>query len=63
MELIPVDLAMLTQPQALTISAFLLLLIDYVADSAHGHKAENAIARKVLQMTSSKPAKNLKLTR
>ncbi|KAJ7346676.1 organic solute transporter Ostalpha-domain-containing protein [Mycena albidolilacea] len=32
--------------EALTISAFLLLLIDYVAESAHGHKAENAIARK-----------------
>jgi len=32
--------------EALTISAFLLLLIDYVADSAHGHKAENALARK-----------------
>ncbi|KAJ7901884.1 DUF300-domain-containing protein [Mycena olivaceomarginata] len=41
-----IDLAILTQPQALTISAFLLLLIDYVAESAHGHKAENAIARK-----------------
>ncbi|KAF7361848.1 hypothetical protein MVEN_00529300 [Mycena venus] len=32
--------------EALTISAFLLLLIDYVAESASGHKAENAIARK-----------------
>ncbi|KAJ6499942.1 organic solute transporter Ostalpha-domain-containing protein [Mycena vitilis] len=32
--------------EALTISAFLLLLIEYVADSAHGHSAENAIARK-----------------
>ncbi|KAJ7084432.1 DUF300-domain-containing protein [Mycena belliarum] len=32
--------------EALTISAFLLLLIEYVADSATGHSAENAIARK-----------------
>ncbi|KAJ7188182.1 organic solute transporter Ostalpha-domain-containing protein [Mycena filopes] len=32
--------------EALTISAFLLLLIEYVADSASGHSAENAIARK-----------------
>ncbi|KAJ6586973.1 DUF300-domain-containing protein [Mycena vulgaris] len=32
--------------EALTISAFLLLLIEYVADSATGHDAENAIARK-----------------
>ncbi|KAF7376190.1 hypothetical protein MSAN_00034100 [Mycena sanguinolenta] len=32
--------------EAFTLSAFLLLLIDYVAESAHGHKAENAIARK-----------------
>ncbi|KAJ7178521.1 organic solute transporter Ostalpha-domain-containing protein [Mycena crocata] len=32
--------------EAVTLSAFLLLLIDYVADSATGHSAENAIARK-----------------
>ncbi|KAJ7045567.1 organic solute transporter Ostalpha-domain-containing protein [Mycena alexandri] len=32
--------------EAFTISAFLLLLIEYVADSASGHSAENAIARK-----------------
>ncbi|KAJ6625597.1 organic solute transporter Ostalpha-domain-containing protein [Mycena sp. CBHHK59/15] len=32
--------------EALTISAFLLLLIEYVADSATGHNPENAIARK-----------------
>ncbi|KAK7057130.1 organic solute transporter Ostalpha-domain-containing protein [Favolaschia claudopus] len=32
--------------EAITMSAFLLLLIEYVADSATGHKAENAIARK-----------------
>ncbi|KAJ6593951.1 organic solute transporter Ostalpha-domain-containing protein [Mycena capillaripes] len=32
--------------EALTISAFLLLLIEYVADSATGHSAENAMARK-----------------
>jgi len=32
--------------EAFTLSAFLLLLIDYVAESAHGHKAENAMARK-----------------
>ncbi|KAJ7783231.1 organic solute transporter Ostalpha-domain-containing protein [Mycena metata] len=32
--------------EALTISAFLLLLIEFVADSATGHSAENAIARK-----------------
>ncbi|KAF7315620.1 hypothetical protein MIND_00077400 [Mycena indigotica] len=32
--------------EAFTISAFLLLLIDYVAESAVDHKAENAIARK-----------------
>ncbi|KAJ7703145.1 DUF300-domain-containing protein [Mycena rosella] len=32
--------------EALTLSAFLLLLIEYVADSATGHTAENALARK-----------------
>jgi len=32
--------------EAFTISAFLLLLIEYVAASATGHKAENAIVRK-----------------
>jgi len=32
--------------EAMTISAFLLLLIEYVADSATGHSAENAMARK-----------------
>ncbi|KAJ7287484.1 DUF300-domain-containing protein [Mycena rebaudengoi] len=32
--------------EALTLSAFLLLLIDYVADSASGHNAEYALARK-----------------
>ncbi|KAG5715393.1 Transmembrane protein 184 like protein, partial [Termitomyces sp. T112] len=31
---------------AVTLSAFLLLLIEYVAATASGHKAENAIARK-----------------
>ncbi|KNZ82147.1 Transmembrane protein 184 like protein [Termitomyces sp. J132] len=32
--------------KAVTLSAFLLLLIEYVAATASGHKAENAIARK-----------------
>ncbi|KAJ7096271.1 DUF300-domain-containing protein [Mycena epipterygia] len=32
--------------EALTLSAFLLLLIEYVADSATGHTAENALVRK-----------------
>ncbi|KAJ7462358.1 DUF300-domain-containing protein [Mycena galericulata] len=32
--------------EAFTLSAFILLLIEYVADSASGHSAENAIARK-----------------
>ncbi|KAF9456290.1 DUF300-domain-containing protein [Collybia nuda] len=32
--------------EAVTLSAFLLLLIDYVAATASGHNAENAIARK-----------------
>ncbi|ETW76861.1 hypothetical protein HETIRDRAFT_442143 [Heterobasidion irregulare TC 32-1] len=32
--------------EAVTISAFLLLLIEYVASTAVGHSAENAIARK-----------------
>jgi len=32
--------------EAVTISAFLLLLIEYVAATAVGHKAENAIQRK-----------------
>ncbi|EDR03464.1 uncharacterized protein LACBIDRAFT_295223 [Laccaria bicolor S238N-H82] len=32
--------------EAVTISAFLLLLIDYVASTATGHSAEKAIARK-----------------
>ncbi|CAK5282116.1 unnamed protein product [Mycena citricolor] len=32
--------------EALTLSAFLLLIIEYVADTATGHKAEDAMARK-----------------
>ncbi|KAJ7770195.1 DUF300-domain-containing protein [Mycena maculata] len=32
--------------EALTLSAFLLLLIEFVADSASGHRAENAMVRK-----------------
>ncbi|KAJ7279454.1 DUF300-domain-containing protein [Mycena rebaudengoi] len=32
--------------EAVTISAFLLLLIEYVANTAVGHKAEHALARK-----------------
>ncbi|KZT29990.1 DUF300-domain-containing protein, partial [Neolentinus lepideus HHB14362 ss-1] len=32
--------------EAVTLSAFLLLLIEYVATTAHGHAAENAISRK-----------------
>ena len=30
----------------MTLSAFLLLLVEYVADTAAGHKPENAIERK-----------------
>ncbi|KAF7428646.1 hypothetical protein PC9H_007873 [Pleurotus ostreatus] len=32
--------------EAITMSAFLLLLIDYVAESASGHNVDNAISRK-----------------
>ncbi|KAJ7647284.1 DUF300-domain-containing protein [Roridomyces roridus] len=32
--------------EAFTLGAFMLLLIDYVADSATGHRAENAMVRK-----------------
>jgi len=32
--------------EAVTLSAFLLLLVEYVAATAAGHKAENAVARK-----------------
>lgn len=32
--------------ESITLSAFLLLLIEYVASTAHGHSAENALLRK-----------------
>ncbi|THH14594.1 hypothetical protein EW146_g5764 [Bondarzewia mesenterica] len=44
--LIEVDGTDVFLQKAITISAFLLLLIEYVASTAAGHNADNAIARK-----------------